>query len=126
LSPGEGGTLECDAPEKPSDGLLAALAASKAELLELLRGIEQWDQAEAERLLAELRHEVNKIRDSFGGRPPAALDGLLNDAIIIGQRYILDRELEAIRGWDSLELLRDLVPYVRDLVARCTQTNAKK
>jgi hypothetical protein len=110
----------------PSAELLAALAAHKPELLALLRELPPWDQVEADRLLGELRSEVARIEATFGACPPAPLAPLLDDAIAIGERYIRDHELEAARGWDALELLRDLVPHVRELVARCTQTNAKK
>jgi hypothetical protein len=83
-----------------------------------------WDQAAADAVLGELRAEVTRICTEFGGAPPAPLDGLLSDAIAIGERYVREHELEAARGWDPLELLRDLVPFVRDLPARRRATKA--
>jgi hypothetical protein len=113
-----GGTIRwCCAGPLP-EHIRQNLIAHKAEILALLRQTTAWDQVEGERLLAELRSEVDKIRFRFGGRPPVPLTQLLADAITIGERYVREHELEAARGWDALELLRDLVPHVRDLAAR--------
>jgi hypothetical protein len=81
------------------------------------------DPAEAERLLAGQRSEVDMVRAGFGGRPPAPLAALLADALTIGERYVRDHQVEAARGWDPLDLLRDLVPHVRDLAAWWTKMN---
>jgi len=126
--PDDGLTWEADA-DPPAD-LLADLAASKADLLALLRTAEAqtppspWDQAEADRLLVELRSEVERIKAGFRGPLPRPLEMLLDDALVIGERYIRDHEIEAARGWDALALLRDLVPHVRDLATRWRRTGA--
>ena len=74
-------------------------------------------------------------RRQSAARVVAELDRLgmpQTDAVTIGERYIRDHELEAARGWDALELLRDLVPHGRGLTARWTpmpsaeQTNARR
>jgi hypothetical protein len=108
----------------PED-LRGDLIAHKAEIVTLLRQAVSWDQTTAELLLANVKHEVDRIRTGYGGRPPAPLARLLEDAIVIGERYIRDYEIEAARGWDALELLRDLVPHVRDLAARWQRTHTR-
>jgi hypothetical protein len=124
LATGPDGGLTWEADTDPPADLLADLAANKAELLALLRAAEAqtlmapWDQAAADRLLVELRSEVERIKAWFRGRVPGPLAVLLDDALVIGERYIRDHELEAARGWDTLALLRDLVPHVRELVTR--------
>ena len=76
-----------------------------------------WDAAGAERLLSELRAEVARVEwENFRGKLPVALNILLTDALIISARYIRDYEREMARGWDSIELLRDMVPHVRNCV----------
>jgi hypothetical protein len=124
LSPGERGKLVWVAPGEPPADVLADLAANKLQVLGLLHLSSTWDPAEAERLLAGLRSEVDMVRAGFGGVPPAPLAMLLADALTIGERYIRDHEIEAARGWNALELLRDLVPHVRDLAARWTPTTS--
>jgi hypothetical protein len=124
------GGLTWEAVADPPSELLADLSACKAEVLALLRVAEArapvppWDQAEGERLLAELRSEVERIAAGFRGPLPRPLAVLLDDALVIGERYIRDHDMEAARGWDALALLRDLVSHVRDLVTRWRQTGA--
>jgi len=100
------------------------LIVHKAEVLAALRHIAQWDPAAADAVLADLQAEVDKIRTGFGGRAPELLDGLLDIALKLGERYIREHEQEAAHGWDPLELLRDLVPFVRELAARQQATKA--
>jgi hypothetical protein len=120
----EGEAIVWRADTRPPADLLVAVATHKDTLLALLRGLPPWDQVEAERLLGDLRVEVVRIRGTFATGIPAPLGRLLDDAVVIGERYIRDHELEAARGWDALELLRDLVPHVRDLAARWTPTTS--
>jgi hypothetical protein len=110
-----GGELGWEADGDPSHELLADLKAHKAQILTLLPP--PWDQAEADRVLAELHAEVEKLKAGFGKKLPTPLARMLDDAVVIGQRYIRDHELEARRGWDAMELLRDLLPHVRTIVA---------
>jgi hypothetical protein len=105
--------------------LARRVKARKAELLTLLARpvvpvspIPPWDQAEAVRLFAELRREVSGIKRRLQIGIQSPLARLLDDAVMIGVRYVGDHEREAARGWDALALLRDLVPHVRDLAAR--------
>jgi hypothetical protein len=123
LSPAERGKLVWVAPGEPPADVLADLAANKLQVLALLHLGSTWDPAEAERLQAGLRSEVDMVRAGFGGRPPAPLAALLADALTIGERYVRDHQVEAARGWDPLDLLRDLVPHVRDLAARWAKMN---
>jgi hypothetical protein len=69
-------------------------------------------------LLAELRAEVRQIAAGFGGQLPHPLGVLLADAVHIGERFVREHDEEAARGWDAMELLRDLVPHVRDVFER--------
>jgi hypothetical protein len=66
-----------------------------------------WDQAEAERLVAEVRSQIERVRHhDFAGRPPAVLENVLADALDMAREY--DR-----RG--RLDLLRRLPGHVRRL-----------
>jgi hypothetical protein len=119
----DGGRLSSRPPPAalPPD-LAARLRAHKFELLSLLGGCtatsSSSDQAEAERLLANLRAEVEKIRSDFGGRLPKYVMTLLSDALVIGERFVRTLDFERSRGWDGLELLRGLLPLVREIVER--------
>ena len=73
-----------------------------------------WNETEGKRIFDELSREVEMIRRKFGGRQPLAT--LLTDALAIASRFLRDREAEAARGWDALELLRGMVPIVRECV----------
>jgi hypothetical protein len=85
------------------DELRQLLQANKTAVLRLL----DWDQVEAERLLADLRATVERIaRQGFGGKPPASFLALAEDAVAIAEGYIRDHDREAARGWDALDLLR--------------------
>ena len=111
------GTLLWEADTDPPAELLENLAVSKAAVVALLRKpTPLWDAVEAERLLAELRAEVILIEwEDYRGQTPAHLATLLRDALAIGARYVRDHEAEAARGWDALQLLRDLVPHVQSI-----------
>jgi len=83
---------------------------------ELNEEIPPWDQGAADAALGELRAEVAAVQVAFGGRTPAPLANVLADALAIAEGYIANREMEARRGWDALELLRGMVPHVRRCV----------
>jgi hypothetical protein len=110
-----GGELGWEAEYDLPDELLADLRMHKAEVLALLPP--PWHQAEADQVLAELHAEVERLKAAFGNKLPAPLASMLDDAVVIGKRYIREHELEARRGWDAMELLRDLVPHVQNIVA---------
>jgi hypothetical protein len=132
--PDGGLTWEADA-EPPTD-LLIDLRANKADLQSLLATSRvqtsappgddldsQYSQnprnsgatSEADTLLARLRDEVDRVRTSFGGKPPAGLAIVLADALVVGGRFVRDHEAEWSRGWDSIDLLRGLIDIVREL-----------
>jgi hypothetical protein len=114
---------------RPRGAVTPALAEQvrehKAELVALLDGLRKpplsSDQAEAERLLAELRGEIDGIKADSGGRLPRAVVTLLADALVIGERFVRDRGAEAARGWDALELLRGLPQLVQEIMKRWRQ-----
>jgi hypothetical protein len=69
-----------------------------------------WDPAEADRLLAHLRTELARIKwEKFRGQIPPALANVTADGLVIAEGYIRNHEQEAARGWDALQMLRDLV-----------------
>src|SRR5262249_13809583 len=83
------------------------------------RGCPGWDQAEANRRLAALRAEGERVgRGDFGGDPPAVFRTLAADLVAIGEGYIQHHDLEAARGWDALELLRGLRQLLLQTVGR--------
>ena len=96
------------------DELLASLSKPAPSSSSSTAG--PWNQVQDDLLRAELLAEVDKIKADMGGRLPSPLDVLLADAVVIGERYIWDNEKEAGRGWDALQLLRDLIPHVRSIV----------
>ena len=71
-----------------------------------------WDQAAADAVLAEVRAEVERISADFGDRPPPALAALLADAVRVGERFVRCHETETGRGWNPVDLLRDLLAVV--------------
>ena len=71
---------------------------------------------EAAFLLAELYAEVDRIRASFASKLPASLATLLGVVLTIGERYAREADVEAGRGWNAVELLRELPELVRQCV----------
>ncbi|HKI36280.1 MAG TPA: hypothetical protein VKA46_30765 [Gemmataceae bacterium] len=97
--------------------LREAIKTHKAELLALLEGREEpdtalaWDQAEAERLLAELRDRLARLERTWpGGKFPPVKANVLQIGVEVCEAYVRDHDLEASRGWDALALLRAAVP----------------
>lgn len=113
------GALRWRSPTPLPEDLRQSLVAHKAELLALLRPAPPREQAEAERLLAELRAEVEQIKADFAGDLPTPLANLLADGLAIAEGYIVNHEAEASRGWDALDLLRGMAPIVRSWVEFC-------
>jgi hypothetical protein len=126
VAEGPGGALLWEADADPPADLLVGLTVSKVDILALLRQGPLWDPAEADRLLAELRIDVERIKADFGNRPPAPLAMMLADALAIGARYIRDHDAEAARGWDALALLADLPPLVRDCLRNWEAMNGER
>jgi hypothetical protein len=51
---------------------------------------------------------------------------VLDDAVVIAENYVVNHEVEAARGWDTLELLRGMVPHIRRCVGNWKAMNDKK
>jgi hypothetical protein len=99
-----------------------AILAHKRELLQLLRPpLPPWDQAEAERLLAELRQAVDQARRDHGRPFSPSLARVVADGLAISKGFIDRHELERRRNWDSLQLLRGMRSHLSDLIARARQ-----
>jgi hypothetical protein len=78
------------------------------EEYELIRA--RWDQAEAERLLAQLREALARVdADVAAGKASAVRAAAIRTWLEVAEGYVKDRDLEAARGWDALELLRGAV-----------------
>ena len=108
-------SADCEKSEKSEKSHFSRVSGGFSSRDKCEKRVAPWDAAVADALLAELRLEVDGIARSFnGGAPPPALATLLADAVRIGERYIRDHDAEASRGWDALELLRELVPHVRE------------
>ena len=110
------GTLRWRCRGRLPEALRERLLTFKAEVLAHLRQAPYRDAAAADTLLAELRSEVAKVKAEFGTKLAAPLARLLDDAVVIGERYIRDYAMERARGWNPMELLRDLLPHVRSIV----------
>ena len=130
LAVGSDGSLIWESDRDPPEWLLGEIAEYKVELLDRLRAeaprreraesdaaaqvLPPWNQVEADRLLDELKAEAEKIKNRFNGKSPRAMTVLLDDAMNIATRYVRDHEAEAARGWDTLDLLRGMVPMIRE------------
>src|SRR5262249_5161625 len=92
------------------------ITTRKPGLLVLLGHEGSWDQAGADRLLAELRTGLARIeRQQYDGRFPEVLGRVVADLVAGGEGYARDHAMEAGRGWDALQLLRGAVPWVLSL-----------
>jgi hypothetical protein len=115
----QGGKLVVRGP-KTAGALAKALLDRKPEVLATLGqapAVPAWDQAAAERLLAELRAEVGRASAwDFGGQPPPLFRTVAADLLAIAEGYVRHHDLEASRGWDALELLRELKPVLRSVL----------
>jgi hypothetical protein len=103
----------------PAD-LQAGILRHKAELLVLLQPfVPAWDQAEADRLLADLRQTAARLKaQQPGGRFPEVLGRVVGDLLAVAEDYATGHQREAARGWDSLELLRGVQADLLTLVGR--------
>jgi hypothetical protein len=114
------GSVAWEADADPAPELLAALTANKADVVALLATgltpVPPWDQGEADRVLSKLRAEVDQLRRSFGGKFPEPLGTIVADYVDVAEGYAHDREAEAARGWDPLELLRGVRPRLLAIV----------
>ncbi len=111
------GRLRVDAPcGVLGDSDLEALVRHKPALLDLLAPRQRpapafvWDQAEAERLLAQLREALARVEvEVAAGKAPAARGAAMRTWLEVAEGFVNDREREAARGWDALALLRAAV-----------------
>jgi hypothetical protein len=67
-----------------------------------------WNGAEAARLLAALRAEVERVIRPFGSNVPQDLANVLTTWLEVAEGYVQDHEKEATRGLDVLSALRRL------------------
>ena len=109
--------------------LRKAILTHKPTLLALLRERPRQvrtptERTEAATILAELRDLTSRIEFTFGNRLPRVLSVLLADARTIGERFADEQDIEAARGWDSRELLRDLIYNVQASAGRLCQEKA--
>jgi hypothetical protein len=109
--------------EAATPDLVQQLKIHKAELLALLSqppaAPPPWDEAEARQLLSELHAEVDQLRQlHFGGTFPEPLATVVADYLAVAEAYVTDHEGEASRGWDALELLRGVLPRLRQIIER--------
>jgi hypothetical protein len=90
------------------------MVTRKPNLLALLRHRATWDQAEADRLLAELRSASTFVgRAAEAGRATPALATVAALCLQLGEKFCREREEEAAHGWDTLALLRDAAAQAR-------------
>jgi hypothetical protein len=110
---------------KRADALARQLLAQKAEVLPLLTTLDvtqpprpaqpavdamPWDAAAADRLLAEFRYDLAQLeRERFHGQFFYPFSAYVADGLALAEGYVVNHQQEAARGWDSVELLRDLV-----------------
>ncbi len=79
--------------------------------------IQPWDQAEADRLLLGLRTELAAVeRGHYRGRMPPAAANLAADGLAIADGYIANHEAEEAKGWDAMELLREMAQELPGIV----------
>ncbi len=98
---------------------LAGLRRAVEAFLAFMRLVPAWSQAEADRLLAQLRATVDQFRRSrFGGTFPEPLATVVADYLAVAKAYASDHEREGNRGWDALELLRGVRPRLRQIIER--------
>jgi hypothetical protein len=69
-----------------------------------------WDPAAAARVLAQLHADIDLIRQHhYHGALPPHVARLAADSVAIAERYVRTWQDEATRGWDPMQLLKDLV-----------------
>jgi hypothetical protein len=84
--------------------------------------IAPWDQAEADRLLAEVRQTAARLEAQHpGGRFPKVLGRVVADLLAVAKDYAAGHEQEAARRWDAMELLRGVRPELLKVIERHRQ-----
>jgi hypothetical protein len=68
---------------------------------------------------------VDAIRARYPDGPSPALEVLLADAVMIGERLVREHEAEASRGWNAMAMLRDLPTLVRTYDANWRAANRR-
>jgi hypothetical protein len=99
----------------PADGMQPPLGVEETALpaAQATPASVPWDQAEADRLLYHLRTELDHMRRRmYGGRFPPVLANVVRIGVEVCEAYVANRDVEAARGWDPMELLRMAVPCV--------------
>jgi hypothetical protein len=78
-----------------------------------------WNQAEADSLLSEVRRLAEWAEgERKTGRIAESRRNAFGVWLEVCEKYARDRELEAARGWDALELLRGAAALVSGLARR--------
>jgi hypothetical protein len=119
----DGGRLVLRGP-RHAEGLAKQLLERKAEVLPLVTGsaMPPWDQAEADRLLLDLRAAVAQARRDFGGPFPDGLQAVVADGLAVAEGYVVNHEAETRRGWDALQLLRRVKPWLLGVIDRAKRS----
>jgi hypothetical protein len=93
-----------------------AIRAHKPALLTLLAAPPQlapsftWDQAEAERLLGQIREALARVERAVAAdEAPAHRVAVVQLWLEVAEGFVKNRKAEAARGWDALDLLRGAV-----------------
>jgi hypothetical protein len=108
----EGDRLLIRGPRE-QEALAKRLLSQKAELLGLFREAPPWDQAEADRLLDQLRRELARLEHTWpGGKLPPDRQNVVQIGVEECEYYVRNHQLEAACGWNPLALLRDALPGV--------------
>jgi hypothetical protein len=111
----DAGRLVVRGPKAAAD-LARQLIARKTELLPLLP---VWDQAEANRLLSEARGAAARAEAAYrAGRMTEARRNAVALWRDVCEGYVGNRDLEARRGWDVMELLRGAARHAVEKAAQ--------
>jgi hypothetical protein len=111
------GTLRWRCPGPLPDDLRGLLVEHKPALLPLLgpsgQNTPRTPFSEGERILADLRAELTRLRAACpGGNFPPRTANVVRLWLEVCEGYIANHEAEALRGWSALDLLRSTVPRV--------------
>lgn len=108
LKAGPGGRLKWSCQGSPPadlKDLLDLLAVHKQDVLAAL--LPAWDQAEADRLLAEVRGAVGHAEAEYrAGRMPEVGKNVVVLWQQVCEGLAAHHEMEAKRGWDAMSLLK--------------------
>ena len=117
LWPGPSGQLRWRCIGALPDDLRNLLVEHKSSLLAMLPP--PWDQADAERLVAEARATVASAEaEHKAGRVTAVRLNVIRIWLEVVEGYMRDHAMEATRGWDVIPLLRSAVQRAHRAASR--------